>query len=194
MKKTILIIGLVVVVIAAIILFVILGKNNTDNGGTTKYNKETETYSVESLNGKAKASFEFAKDSGYSFEQKDNNGTFKNSENLSSVELRLVYDYKNSSTITKTEDSFYDESYHDYQKVTIAGYEGWSIIKTTSLMTKYETNLVLTEPDADNKVYALDITVNQSPLNAGQSFNTEEFYNSDDFQHLLNSIKVEVTE
>ena len=92
------------------------------------------------------------------------------------------------------ENSFSKEKYHDYQIINVNGHEGWSIQKTTQLITAVEMGLVLSEPDNDNKVYAATIHITQSPLEKGRNFNAIEYYNSDDFQHLLNSLQVEVTE
>ena len=181
MKK--IISAILVVILLTLGLFILTGCNKG-------YNKEVETYTIEKE--KAKVSFEFAKDLGYEATQSQSKIELYNAENLSRLNIRVYYDYPASSNITKDEKSFYSDSYQDYKKETIGEYEGWSIYKRAELLTNYEINLKLTKQNEDKKVYAIDINVEQSPLEKGKSFNTDEFVNSEDFQHLLNSIKIEV--
>ena len=161
-----------------------------------EYNKEVDTYTVTSVNKKAKVNFELAKELNYEKGTAlgDNSIKLVNKVDLSSITLRLVYDYKNSTTVTKTEKSFFSDQYKDYKEVEIGDFKGWSVWKKTKLVTKYEIELILTDPDSDNKVYAIDINVDQSPLEKGREFDTEEFVNSEDFQHLLNSIEISMPE
>ena len=188
MKKSICLLLIIITLLST--MLVITGCGNDK----TAYKKETETYTLNRPDNSAKLTFEFAKDGGFTFKENQNNGTFENSENLGKIEIYFKYDYKNSSSITMKEDSFYAETYHDYQTINVNGHEGWSIQKTTQLITAVEMGLVLTEPDENNKVYAAIIHVSQSPLEKGKSFNAIEYYNSEDFQHLLNTLQVEITE
>ena len=170
-------------------VFTITGCKKKDE--KKQYNKEVEIYSVESLNGMARVSFEFAKDLGYNPVVGSNTARLRHPSNYSMVELTLIHNYRGSSSITKKEDDFYSDYYHDYKTVKIGNYEGWSIVKSTSTITDYEINLVLTSEDAENKVYAVDIKVTQSPLQKNkEDFDTMNFVNSDDFQHMLETIKL----
>lgn len=184
--KKILSIMLIVIMLASG-LFILTGCEK-------KYNKEVETYTIERNDEDvdAKLTFELAKELGYTAKESSHTIALENSENLSKIDVRLVYDYKNSASVTKDEKSFYTDKYQGFQQVELGEYKGWSIWYKAELMTKYEIELVLTQPDSSNKVYAVDVNVAQSPLEAGKAFNTEEFVNSEDFQHLLNSIKIEV--
>lgn len=156
-----------------------------------EYNKEVEIHSIESINSVKRLSFELAKDLGYNPVISGDTARFRHPSNYSMIEVQLVRNYRYSSIITKKEEDFYSDYYHDYKQVKVGNYEGWSIYKTTELLTDYQMNLILTSEDQENKVYALIIKVTQSPLQKDpNSFNTTDFVNSDDFQHLLNTISV----
>ena len=157
-----------------------------------KYNKETTLYSIISSNNKYKVSFELANELGYTLNTEGNKATLRHQGNYSVINVTLLYDYSNSASISKKETDFYSDYYKDYKTVKVNGFEGWSIVKETNIVTDYQTVLVLTSADSDKKVYALDIKVTQSPLqNNKDDFNTINFINSDDFKHLLNTIKIE---
>ena len=160
-----------------------------------QYNKETNIYSVESLNGAARLSFELAKDLGYEDVVGSNEARFRNKDDYSMIQLVLNYNYKTSASITKKEKDFYSEYYKDYKEVKYGKYEGWSIVKETSTVTDYEISLVLTEPDQEGKVYAVDVKVTQSPLQKNkEDFNTMSFVESDDFQHILDTLQLSFIE
>lgn len=185
MKKSILLIGLIVMLLASMYFFTGCGDNKKGTG----YSKETQKYSVLSPDKTGELVFEFAKDLPYA-ESKGLPGSFvlKSSENYSEIKARLVHDYANSATITKEEKDFYSDKYHDYQKVTYGDYKGWCIYNGEY---SYEISLILTEPtEEDHKVYAANIEVRKSPvMKDDMTFDVKEFVESEDFQHLLNSIK-----
>lgn len=156
-----------------------------------KYDKETTVYSIDSANGFSRVSFELANDLGYNPVISTNNARFRHMGNYSLIDMTIIYNYPSSSQITKKEEDFYSDYYKDYKTVKIGNYEGWSVIKETETVTDYEIVLKLTSPDKNNRVYALDIRVAQSPLQKNKDdFNTRDFINSDDFNHLLNSIQI----
>ena len=192
MKKIVIIIIIVLLLITGVF---ILAKNRSNKtGDNNTYKKEFETYTINREEQGATLNFELAKDLGYEFSGGDIRCELRNNENLSTISIGFLYDYKSSSTITKKEEYFSKQVYSDFENKTVAGHEGWSIYKRAELLTEYETGFVLTEKDADGKVYAVSIDVRQSPLEEGKSFNTEEFVNSEDFQHLLESFKCNIPE
>ena len=172
-------------------LFVLTGCEN-EKGGNSGYNKEVSTYNIKTKDETADISFEFMKDEKYETTT-GVGGSFvlKNKDNYAEIKISALHDSALSATITKEAKDFYSDKYHDYQKVTVGSYNGWSIYEGES---KYETNLMLTEKEAKtNKVYAIDIQVIKSPLMPqDQTFDVKAFVESKDFQHLLESIKINV--
>ena len=81
----------------------------------------------------------------------------------------------------------------DKKEVKVGDYSGWEIYKGD---TEYETVLVLSEKEANtNKVYAVDVQVSKSPImKENMTFDTAEFVKGEDFQYLLNSIKLTVNQ
>lgn len=190
MKKSLLVLGLVFVLIASVFMLSACQKGTVEQ--TSTYGKEVNTYTIERDDGAGKMTFEFAKDLGYEGETESTSRIkLENSENLSKISVAFYHDYKTSSNITKTEKSFYSEDYHDFKEVEKSGYKGWEIWKTTSLINNYEVCLVLADSNEANKVYAVDITVEKSPLEDGQAFDTNAFVESEDFNHIIESIKLE---
>lgn len=179
-------------VLKVILMIVVLGGGLLTLSGCSKQ----KTYTIERSDDSAKVTFKFPEDSGYKFTQtkKYNKANLKHPDNLSEIEFRLYYDYTNSSVITKNEKSFYSKSYKDFKNIEVGDYKGWSIWNRASLRSTYEMQLILTEPDAKNKVYAVNIRVMQSPLTQGQNFDIDKFVESKDFNRMLKSIKIEVAE
>ncbi len=154
---------------------------------------EMDTYELLDTEGSGKVSFEISEKLGYegeSAEESPHMITLENKENLSVINARLYKDLRESSDITKAENSFESDEYTDFENVTIGdGYSGWSIWKKTPQSTSYETEVIVRDEDEEDRVIALDIQVIQSPEEKGKAFDTEEFVESEDFQNLLNSVR-----
>lgn len=198
MKKVISLLLIVMLLIGG--LFTLTGCESKDgeNGGSgnesPKYSKEVETYTIERSDKSGTITFELAKDLGYEVKSSGSttNGlTFSNDTDKSKISIRAYYDYIQSSNITKEEKDFYSDSYQDYEKINIAGHEGWQIFEVKNNITDYKSALVLTEADDSNKVFAIGIEITQSYLAEGASFNVREFIASEDYVHMIESMKVE---
>ena len=155
--------------------------------------KEVQTYTVTSKDETGEMTFDFVKDDKYTQADAMVSGIeITDSSNYSVIEARLYHDSVFSSTITKEEDDFYADKYHDYKQVTYGSYSGWEVYTESS---EYEISLVLNDKDADNKVYAADFKVIKSNMmDDGMEFDINEFVASEDFQNLLNSIQLTKSE
>lgn len=192
-KKAFLIIFLTLIV-SGILTFVIL--SNT-------YFKNTETYTLNNFEisrqqdraGKVEVSFELAKKLNYQVENRNSYSVkLKNPDNLSSIDVKLLDDTKRE--IIMEEGDFQSERFQDYQLINRHGFEGYQIFYRTDLYTEFTITLLVNEYEYDKDGEAqtaydgVIIKVTQSPNDDKKIFNTEEFVNSKDFQHLLDSIKV----
>ncbi|MBR2704569.1 MAG: hypothetical protein IKE91_03775 [Clostridia bacterium] len=188
MKKVLSAALVAIMLLSGIFVFSGCGDKKEEKAG---YNKEVNQYVVETNDKKGELSLEIAKDLNY--ETGSNVATtfrITSKDNMSEISFHMSYDYKTSATITKKEKDFYSEKYHDYAEVTAGDYKGWSIYYGES---QYDMGLVLTEPDANNKVYGVTISVRKSPvMKEGMTFDVKEFVNSEDFKHMLDSLKFTV--
>ena len=184
MKKVLSLILTAMLVVTSLFVLSGCGSKNENKG----YSKEVVKYTTLSRNESGEVSFEIAKDLPYEVSKGlANTFVLKSTENYSEIQVTAYYDYKTSSTITKTEKSFYSDKYHDFQNVKVGDFEGWSIYNGEY---SYEIEFIVTEPDESNKVYAVDVQVIKSPvMKENMTFNVKDFVESDDFQHLLNSIE-----
>lgn len=189
MKKVISTVLVVIMLLSGVFIFSGCGEKKEES--KAGYSKEVDQYTVKSNDDKGELSFEIAKDLNY--EPGSNVATtfrITSKDNMSDISFHIAYDYKTSATITKKEKDFYSDKYHDFAEVTVGDYKGWSIYYGES---QYDMGLVLTEPDSSNKVYGVTISVRKSPvMKDGMSFDTKEFVNSEDFKHLLDSLKFTV--
>lgn len=155
----------------------------------SNYNKETETYSLKTTDGKGEATFKFAKDLGY--ENANVNAAYrvqlKHPKNKTTIEVQFFHTNIGSKTITKTKDDYSSSKYFGFEEFKIGEYEGWEVYQTIGKIVKYEGTLYLTKVDEKNQVYAVHISITPSSLGEGGTINTEEFISSTDFQYLLNS-------
>lgn len=188
MKKVLSAVLVAIMLLSGFVVFSGCGEKKEES--KAGYNKEVDQYVVASSNEKGELSFEIAKDLNYEKMTAGPSYRIKSKDNMSEISFHIAYDYKTSATITKKEKDFYSDKYHDFAEVTVGDYKGWSIYYGES---QYDMGLVLTEPDASNKVYGVVISVRKSPImKDGMTFDTKEFVNSEDFKHLLNSIKFTV--
>ena len=196
MKKILSIALIIMLLVSGLFILTGCGNNgdNANNGNTSKeYSKEVEIYTIERDDKAGTLTFELAKDLGYEVQKSSptNGLTFVNSTDKSKISIKSYYDYIRSSNITKEEKDFYSDKYQDYEKINIAGHDGWQIWEVNTSTTNYKSALVLTEADDSNKVFAVGIEITQSSLTEGASFNTREFVASEDFIHMIESMKVE---
>lgn len=192
MRKIISVILIAVMMLTGLVLFSGCGNKN-ENKAEAGYNKEMNEYTVKSANDKGELTFKLAKDLNYEPESKSG-VTFRltSKDNLSDISVHIAYDYETSATITKKEKDFYSDKYHDFKEITVGEHKGWSIYYGES---QYEMGLVLTDRDADNKVYGVTINVRKSPvMKENMSFDVKEFVESEDFKQMLQSMKITVNE
>ena len=194
MRKIFSIIIIAVMMMTGLVIFSGCGNKNEDkNKSDAGYNKEMNEYTVKSANDKGELTFKLAKDLNYEPESKSG-VTFRltSKDNMSDISVHIAYDYETSATITKKEKDFYSDKYHDFKEVTVGEHKGWSIYYGES---QYEMGLVLTDRDADNKVYGITINVRKSPvMKENMSFDVKEFVESEDFKQMLQSMNITVNE
>ncbi|MBR6107379.1 MAG: hypothetical protein IKQ39_05170 [Oscillospiraceae bacterium] len=151
---------------------------------------ETETYSVKKSDG-ATASIEWVKSDLYSVkEDSSGNGLMIiYGDDDATIRVQLKYDFPNQSNITKKETDFYGE-FHDYAAITVGSYAGWEVYKGEANY-EYQSEFIISEPDAAGKVYAIWIDVLKSSMIAeDKNFDMKDFVNSDEFNTFRNSAKV----
>ena len=155
------------------------------------YTKEVETYYIKHSNLDKLISFEFMKSDDYTVIETNGSIRFINNLNNSKIELYYLYDYPVNKTITKEKKDFTLKSYNNFKKYKKKYYGGWSIYQTNDFVTNYEINLILTEPDQNDKVYAVYIKVIDSPIKIDEyPFDTKEFVEKADFKHLIDTLKI----
>ena len=187
MKKILSLVLIIVSLFAGLVL--LTGCNDKKDNGGNAYNKEVETHKVKTSDGTAEISFEFEKSNKYLIGTGANSIVIKNSQNYAEVKVTALHDSILSSTVTKKEKDF-GSNFHDYKEVKVGSYYGWEIYEGES---SYKSVLVLNDKDESNRVYAVKIEVIKSPImKENMSFDTAEFVKGQDFQHLLNSIKLSV--
>ncbi|MCR4787096.1 MAG: hypothetical protein K5888_00775 [Lachnospiraceae bacterium] len=82
-----------------------------------KGRKETDTYTITAYDESAEVRFDFVKDDKYKISENNNKLTFTDESNKSTMEVSLIHDRLKGPNITKTEEDFYDEAYHDFNEV-----------------------------------------------------------------------------
>ena len=180
------IIGGLAVVIVAVVLVIVLG------GG---YKKKTETFTIKNDSRGSEVTFDFAAEElGYKAEDYVNGIKFTNPEDKSTITIRL-YDIWERDII-KPADAFYSDKYHDWSEVKFGDYEGFKIFKTAELASKVEMALVLDMYDEEkSRVDGVTIVIDQSPMQPRDAeFDPIKFYESEDFKHLLETMKLTVAE
>lgn len=157
------------------------------------YYKATDNYVVTKSNIDNKVlTFEYIKNSIFEVSKKNGAVEIYNPDNLSKIIIYLYHEYSSSNVVSMDKNDFYSESYQDYEKINVGNRDGWSVYYKSGSITNYEASLTLSDEDSDKKVYAAYIKVLQSPIQSDtMDFNTKEFVEGEDFQHLLNSIKLE---
>ena len=180
------IIGGAVVAIVAIVVAIIVG---------TGYHKKTETYTITNDRRGSEVSFEFAgEELGYKTEEYPNGIKFVHPDIKSIITLRL-YD-TNERDIMKPADAFYSDKYHDWSEIKVGDFEGFKIFRSADLANKVEMGLVLDMYDeSKSRVDGLTIIIEQSSMQPREyDWDAISFYESDDFKHLLDTIKFTVNE
>lgn len=172
--------GAVALIVAAVLIFVI----------STGYHKKTETFTIKNESRGSELSFDFAAEElGYEAKDSYNGIEFSNPEDKSSIRVRL-YD-ANERDIIKPADSFYSDNYHDWSEIKVGDYQGFKIYYNAELFGKVEMALVLDMYDeSKSRVDGITLEVVQSPMQPRASeFDPIKFYESEDFQHILKTIK-----
>lgn len=165
------------------------------NFDASKYTKEVQTYNLKSLNDKAQATFAFTTETDFKkvLIGKTYQYLFRREDGVS---IRLEFNnqklYSSNRAAGKLEkEDFKDDKYFDFSKYKVNGYEGWQVFSRFSDNTvSYRTQLFLEELDDDFYTFvSIDIDQGTNPL--AKDFDVVEYVNSDDFQYLLNSIKLD---
>ena len=180
------IIGGLAVVIIAVVLVIVLG------GG---YKKKTETFTIKNDSRGSEVTFDFAAEElGYKAEDYVNGIKFTNPEDKSTITIRL-YDIWERDII-KPADAFYSDKYHDWSEVKFGDYEGFKVFYSAELASKVEMALVLDMYDeSTSRVDGVTIMIEQSPMQPRDAeFDPIKFYESEDFKHLVETMKLTVAE
>lgn len=170
-------------------------KSNFD---INKYTKEVEKYELEEVGKKHKLEVGYAKESGY--KKNDSTSSYmlklENEADTSKIQVEFYHtNLEKSMAVAKKEEKDFDaDKIKNYKKLNINGNEGWEVYRvnsTTKKIMSYEAQLFLSEADEKGYTSAVKITVNaNSTTDMGKAFDFEKFVQSDDFQYLLNSIKL----
>lgn len=159
-----------------------------------KPKKETTTYTIPAYDDTAEVAFDFVKDDKYTVKEgwgSQNMTLFKDESNLSTMKVTLVHDRMAGPNITKEEDDFYDEDFHDYSKVEKGGFSGWEVYEKDY---GYRIELAISDADDEGKGYAILFEVQKAlaGMKDDMHFEVEEFVSSDDFQDIFDTIKLTV--
>ena len=176
----------VVAIVVAVVLVIVFG------GG---YKKKTETYTIKNEKRGSEVTFDFAAEElGYEVKDSTDGIKFVHPEMKSTITLRL-YD-TNKRDIIKPADAFYSDKYHDWSEIKVGDYEGFKIYRSADMMNKVEMALVLDMYDEEkSRVDGVTIVVEQSPMQPREyDWDAISFYESEDFQHLLKTMKLTVNE
>lgn len=160
----------------------------------SKYTKEVKTYNLKSLNDKAQATFAFTTETDFEkvLTGKTYRYLFRREDGIS---IRLDFSngklYSSNRASGKLEkEDFADDKYFDFSKYKVNGYEGWQVFSRLSNNTVfYRTQLFLEELEDDEYTY-VQIEIEQGNNPSAKDFDVVAYVNSDDFQYLLNSIKL----
>ena len=103
---------------------------------------------------------------------------------------------RGNETSSSPPDAFYSDKYHDWSEIKVGKYEGFKIYKTADLANKVEMALVLDMYDEEkSRVDGVTIMIDQSPMQPREyDWDAISFYESDDFQHMLETMKLTVVE
>lgn len=174
--------GIITVAIVAVLL----------NSG---YNKKTETFTIKSSSRGSEVTFDFAaKELGYETETSTNGIKFTNPEDKSIITIRRYDTWERS--LIKPADAFYSDDYHDWSEIKVGDFEGFKIFKTAELASKVEMALILEMYDeSTSRVDGLTIEIIQSPMQPRDAeFDPIKFYESEDFKHLVETMKLTYVE
>lgn len=190
MKKILSLVLIMILMVSG--LFVLTGCEKNDGGETSnggevvEEKKNVDTYEIEAKYGKL--TFDIAKDTGYEFEAGTNNGTLTHTDNKSTIKFYLM-DTSKSSIVMKETD-FSSTAYADYKEVELNGNPGYQIKKSNDF--EVQMGFILDDYDKDHgKYHGLKIVVSKNALKT-EEFDPVSFVESDVFQDLLKSIKLEL--
>jgi len=190
MKKVICYLLVAALLVAALFTLTACG-DKEEEPKEQAYNKEVDTYTLEGVHG-GTVELSIAKDLGFTGEASGNSLKLTGPEG-SHLTFYFLYDYKNSSNIWKKEDAFSKSSYFGYEEITLGGLQAYKIYEDdeeTDSPFGVEGSVILTEPDANNKVYGLSYEITRSGLDTEHLFNPKPVFESEDFQHIFETIKV----
>lgn len=174
-------------VLAVVIVIVLL------NGG---YDRKPETFTIKNDRRGSAVTFEFAAEAlGYETKNSTDGIRFAHPENKSNIIVRLYDVYKQD--LIKPADAFSADQYRDWSEVKFGGLEGYKIFRSAEdLADRVEIALVLDMYDEEkSRVDGITIMIEQSPTQSRDAeFNPFKFYESEDFKHLLETIKLTIEE
>lgn len=151
-----------------------------------------ETYTIDDTVSGAKASFEFATQYlGFETQEETNGIGFVNAKNGANISVLLEYTDANEVT-GMTMDSFNAEIYHDFEKIEVEGHPGYKVLYSYDGTTSVELSLIL-NVDEDGMANVANVKISDDRTVATGAFDPVEFYHTDEFQHLLNTLKIEET-
>ena len=191
MKKVISYLLVAVLLVTALLTLTACG-NKDEEPKEEAYTKEVDNYTLEAVAG-GTVDFSLAKELGYTGEADGNNIKLDGPEG-SHLSFYLIYDYKTSSNIWKKEDAFSKSSFFGYEEITLGGHQAYKIYRSTEQPTDspfgVEGSVILSEPDENNKVFALTYEITRSGLDQEKVFNPKTMFENPDFQHLFDTLKL----
>lgn len=196
-------VGFLLLVVLVFMAIKFSDNSGTDlgNGSSDEYMEDiesgentitTETYTINDTVNGARVSFEFAANYlGFKTQEETSGVGFVNPKNGANISVLLEYIDANE-ILNATMDSFNTDIYHDFEKIEIAGYSGYKVLYSYDDTTSVEVALVL-NMNEDGMANVTNIRISDDRAVASGAFDSVKFYNTDEFQHLLNTLKIEET-
>lgn len=206
MKKVLTIALVLVLLMASLFILTACEKGEGENGNSSnsqdKYYENAETGELNDKWNGLKMKFAYPAGKGYELTQTPKSVEYQKvtlkSKDLNST-ITLKYSPVDSNEIEKRKENYDKDTskYTEYAEIEFAGYKGYTVNYTDYSGTKKTGLLMLCKNEAENtnqkeKWYAFEFTVEKSSTSSSAAeFDAVEYYNSEDFQNLLNSIQFE---
>lgn len=203
MKKIISFLLVGILLMTSLLVLTGCNKGGNENGdidkSVKKYYENAETGVLQDKWNGLELKFAYPKDKGYEIEFSSKKIEFQNatleSEDLNS-RIELNFNKVSADEVTKRKEN-YDEKtdeYTEYEEIEFAGYKGLAVNYSDWSGTKKYGMLMLTEvkegEGSKEGWYALDFSIEKiSTSSSAAEFEPAEYYKSEDFQNLLNSLQ-----
>ena len=207
MKKLISMLLVMALLVTALFTLTGCGKSGEEGDAETsvpskdvaKYYENAETGELNDVWNGLSLKFAYPKDKGFELTYSDKKEvnqkvTMKSTDLNCKIELSFKNVAADEATKRVEKYSEDTEKYAEATEIEYAGYKGCSVNYTDWSGTKKFVLLMLGEAD-EGKWYGLDISIEKySTFSTAAEFDAPEYYNSEEFQNLLNSIQYTKTE